>query len=100
MMQRREFLRRCALIAAGVVAADQLDVLEMLAPRRLFAGADLIAQPYGVSGLTHMTTLADLWPKVQHNTLLALKDVTPEYDWALSMGVSKRELAHLGIRAS
>lgn len=40
MMQRREFLRRASLIAAGVVAADQLDVLEMLAPRRLFAGAD------------------------------------------------------------
>lgn len=37
MMHRREFLRRSALIAAGVVAADQIDLLEMLAPRRLFA---------------------------------------------------------------
>lgn len=40
MMQRREFLRRCALIAAGIVAADQLDVLEMLAPRKFFLGAE------------------------------------------------------------
>lgn len=37
-MNRRDFLRRSALIAAGVVAADQLELLERLAHRRVFAG--------------------------------------------------------------
>lgn len=38
-MNRREWLRNATLIAAGAVALDQLEVLERLAPRRLyFAG--------------------------------------------------------------
>lgn len=36
-MNRREFLRRAALVAAGVVAADQLELLERLAHRKVFA---------------------------------------------------------------
>lgn len=40
-MNRRDFLRNCAIIAGGVIAADQLELLERLAPRRLyFGGAD------------------------------------------------------------
>jgi hypothetical protein len=38
-MNRRDFLRRAALIAAGAVAADQLDLIERLGWRRkLFPG--------------------------------------------------------------
>lgn len=38
-MNRRDFLRRSALVAAGVVAADQLDVLDRLGwKRRFFPG--------------------------------------------------------------
>ena len=41
-MQRREFFRRSAIVAAGVVAADQLDLLGRLGwVRKFFAGADL-----------------------------------------------------------
>ena len=37
-MQRREFFRRSALVAAGVVAADQLDLLDRLGwTRKMFA---------------------------------------------------------------
>lgn len=36
MTSRRDFLRRCGLIAAGVVAADQLEVWERLTSRRVF----------------------------------------------------------------
>lgn len=40
-MNRREFLRNAAIIAAGTIAVDQLELLERLAPRRLlFNGAD------------------------------------------------------------
>ena len=40
-MNRRDFLRNCAIIAAGAIAADQLELLERLAPRRLYwPGAD------------------------------------------------------------
>lgn len=35
MMDRRRFLRNAALLAAGIVAADQLALLEHLEPRRL-----------------------------------------------------------------
>ncbi len=39
-MTRREFARRCTLIAAGIIAADQLELAEMLAPRKYFPGAE------------------------------------------------------------
>ena len=40
-MNRREWLRGAALISAGVVAADQLDLLDRLGwTRRFFAGAN------------------------------------------------------------
>ena len=44
MLTRRQFLRNSALIAAGVIAADQLEILDRLAPRRLWAGADFAAR--------------------------------------------------------
>lgn len=53
-MNRRDFLRRAAIVATGAVAADQLDLLERLTwRRRHFASVDLatsdaifsIAQP-------------------------------------------------------
>lgn len=60
-MNRRDFLRRAALVAAGAVAADQLDLLERLAPKRLWAGHSFNeptiqvwkekADFYGISGL-------------------------------------------------
>jgi len=39
-MNRRDFLRRVALVTAGVVAADQLELLERLVwtPRKLWTG--------------------------------------------------------------
>lgn len=40
-MNRREWLRGAALIGAGVVAADQLELLDRLGwKRRFFAGAE------------------------------------------------------------
>ena len=40
-MDRRSFLRRAALVAAGAVAGDQLEVLDRLTHRRrVFPGAD------------------------------------------------------------
>lgn len=36
MIDRREFLRRSGLIAAGVVAADQLELLERLMHKKVF----------------------------------------------------------------
>lgn len=39
-MNRREFFRRSSLIAAGVIAADQLELLEKLAHSKVFQGAD------------------------------------------------------------
>jgi hypothetical protein len=74
MMDRRDFLRRCALIAAGVVAADQLDLLEMLAPRRLFPGAAFETS-------TTVTTLADLYRKTNTEVAMALRHMTEEYKW-------------------
>lgn len=48
-MQRREFLRRVGLIAAGAVAADQLDVLDRLGwKRRFFPSASLNVEHYAV----------------------------------------------------
>ncbi len=40
MLSRRQFLRYSALVTAGVIAADQLEILDRLAPRSLFAGWD------------------------------------------------------------
>jgi hypothetical protein len=56
MMHRREFLRRSALIAAGVVAADQIDLLEMLAPRRLFALGEMPGYNRGLTGVLECYT--------------------------------------------
>lgn len=52
VMNRRDFLRNAAIIAGGFIAADQLELLERLAPRRLyFNGADFgqweLHQHYG-----------------------------------------------------
>jgi len=53
-MDRRQFLRNVALIAAGAIAADQLELLERLAPRRLYFYGENVRgtgrqQFYGVS---------------------------------------------------
>lgn len=40
-MNRQTFFRNCALLAAGAIALDQLDVLEKLQPRRLWNGMDM-----------------------------------------------------------
>lgn len=62
-MNRREFLRRSAIIAAGVIAADQLELLERLSPRRLFPGADftpIADSPFGPLVTREITTTAEL----------------------------------------
>lgn len=45
-MNRRDFLRRSTLIAAGVVAADQIELLERLAPRRLWPSIAMTSDRY------------------------------------------------------
>ncbi len=45
MLTRRQFLRYSALVSAGVIAADQLEILDQLVPRSLFASAD-VPKPY------------------------------------------------------
>lgn len=40
-MNRREWLRRAAIIAGGVIAADQIELIERLTPRRYVNGARL-----------------------------------------------------------
>ena len=37
-MNRREWLRNAAILAGGALAADQVELIERLTPRRLFAG--------------------------------------------------------------
>lgn len=60
-MNRRDFLRNAAIIAAGAIAADQLELLERLAPRRLYwPGADFGPQ-------THFVTL-DQWDALLRDT--------------------------------
>lgn len=81
MMERRQFLRRCALIAAGVVAADQLDVLEMLAPRRLFAGWSPPQKWGGVGHYWDAKSLADLWVSTNAKLAQALTLTTEEATW-------------------
>ncbi len=39
MLSRRSFLRYAGLVSAGLLAADQLELLDKLAPRSLFASA-------------------------------------------------------------
>jgi len=41
-MNRRDFFRRAAAIAAGVVAADQFEILERLNHRKVFSGIDWV----------------------------------------------------------
>ena len=52
MTNRREMLRTMGLVAAGVIAADQLEILDRLAPRSLFAGgiphSDTYRDQYGL----------------------------------------------------
>lgn len=48
-MTRKEFLRASALVAAGLIAADQLEILDRLAPRSLFASAK-IPEKWGGEG--------------------------------------------------
>ena len=45
-MNRRDFLRRSALVAAGAVAADQVELLERLTHRRVFSSIDVHGSPH------------------------------------------------------
>lgn len=47
MLSRREFARNCALLAAGTVTLDQLEVLDRMAPRSLFAAWPSMPTLYG-----------------------------------------------------
>lgn len=57
-MERRTWLRRAAIIAAGAVAADQLELLDRLAPRRLFAAWPALPTLWGDG-------VHDDWPALQ-----------------------------------
>lgn len=66
-MNRREFFRRAALIAAGVVAADQVELLERLGHRKVFAGwapLDIDARARFVEMLNQTNTILDDMPWV------------------------------------
>jgi len=66
-MNRRDFLRNAAIITAGAIAADQLELLERLAPRRLYwPGFDFGQSP------RYVATLSD-WDRL-------LRTVYTEYD--------------------
>lgn len=41
MLSRRQFLHYSGMVAAGLLAADQLEILDKLAPRSLFASAGI-----------------------------------------------------------
>lgn len=50
-MNRRDFLRRAAVVAAGAIAADQLELLERLSHAKIFttggyAPTEIIATPW------------------------------------------------------
>ena len=47
-MNRLECLRRCAVLAAGGVAVDQLELLERLSHRKVWAGHSF-GEPSGIS---------------------------------------------------
>lgn len=77
-MNRREFLRNAAIIAAGAIAVDQIELLERLAPRRLlFPGADFGPR-------THFVTV-EQWDRLLREhyitpMLLAINTPTPLRD--------------------
>ena len=61
MMNRREMFRTMGLVAAGLIAADQLEILDRLAPRSLFASADIASPwPPGVLDCIQSTTIHGL----------------------------------------
>jgi hypothetical protein len=62
-MNRRDFLRRSALIAAGAVAADQLELIERLGWRRkFFAGWTPQPNTVGTKGLYRITSIESGFP--------------------------------------
>jgi len=57
-MNRRDFLRRAAIVATGAIAADQLELLERLTHRRrFFPAADV--SPFGRSTAEDVITAQD-----------------------------------------
>lgn len=78
-MDRRQFLRNASMLAAGVVAADQLDVLDRLLwePKRLWTGW---TPPNSLSFNT-VRSLQELYAKTNTKLKAALNDVTPESQW-------------------
>lgn len=88
-MDRRTFLRRSALIATGVVAADQLHLLEMLAPKRLWAGWTAPAPA--------PRALDIMWSQgVQDDMIAAFK--TSSEEWDVSDWISSAEVELLPLR--
>lgn len=82
-MNRRDFLKRAALAVAAGVAVDQLELLERLAPRRLWAGHDFGApQRIGISGLHPSDRVAF----IRNARTLAFATVTSVSPLTLSFG--------------
>lgn len=90
MMQRREFLKWLGLVSAGIVAADQVELLDRLAPRRLFPSGSVLSG--GISKATFpawnevrpVTTVGELQAVYRRTTTKLYKTltrVTPEYEW-------------------
>lgn len=69
LMNRRDFLKRLGLVTAGVVAADQLEIIEKLGwKRRFFASVDL-ADPYKIDKTAFMYKEFSLGFMVTHEML-------------------------------
>lgn len=94
-MQRREFLKRCALIAAGVVAADQIDLLEMLAPRRLFTGWTPPQYPVGLLDAIQSTSVHGLQTSIVPNWSVGLSDIGDGGYEVVTTGGALRDLTNL-----
>lgn len=76
LMSRREWFRNAAMIAAGVVAADQIDLLERLTHRKVFALGGIPDQ--------HMTA-TEIVKREREFWLRNAPDVTKMYPVDLSL---------------
>jgi hypothetical protein len=84
-MDRRAFLRRSAVVAGGVVAADQVELLEKLGGwvRRFFPSAAVAPSPFGQSTLEYVRVeeLRELYRKSTTQLFRTYTRYVPEYEW-------------------
>ena len=89
-MNRRDFLRRAALVATGAIVADKLELLEMLAPWRLFPSIGLTEATfsftqanarYQLNGYRTVGELAKIFKGSTSKLYEALARRVDEYEW-------------------